>query len=544
MRRSGVRVVGAVVALLTACALGSTSGFAAADDPSGPQSLPELLDAFDIADQPIDFVVVVDVSRSMQEGADPLYPHVRQAYEEFVGAMRPDDHLSVVAFGADAAVTPLDPVGPAGERDDALDALPAEADGTATDIGAAIKAALERLERPDANEVQVVLFLTDGRHNPDATSSFQTTSGPAWDELQVRAQAVEEGHQLLVRGAGLSNGEPTDIRLLGSVFSDPETVNLSPDRIGPFFQETVDRSRVELLRVAVERELQEKARVTAPEQDELEDPMTVKVQIDSELSHLPVRVAVEDVTVTDGDGNVIDSRLTDGPQEYLIVPGAESPDIEVDLSGIEFDHDTRWFPETTQSRGLTVQLDTSAQLEPHDQLQRILGISDTEIRVKPLADPLDVSRTDGLTWAALFRFLMLLMLLALIAFLIWRYYFQTPPLVGALELPDRTVVPLKGTTMSFPGGKFTAADAGSARAEFFTRPRHRKKVYVRTKHPTVRKFEFGVKWTPLTGGERLEAGEKLRIGNLVVRLTKSKKARNASDLAAGPTSEQEGRWTT
>lgn len=517
----------AVLLLICLSAIGAVAQ--SEDDGDVPDDLPGLLDTFGIADQPIDFVVVVDASRSMGEGADPLYPQVKSAYQQFVAAMRPDDHLSVITFGSDdeVVVTPLDPVGPSDSRDSALTALPDGADGSATDIGAALRATLDRLDRPDASEVQVVLFLTDGQHNPDDSSDFSTTSGAAWDQLHDRAIDIEAGHQVLVRGAGLDNGEPTDIGLLNEVFSDAEVVNLSPDRIGAYFQETVDRSRVEVLRAAVERELERPVRVVEAGDQKLDDPSLVTLALESDLRHLPVDAVVEDVSVTGPDGQPLQARLVEGRQEVTIEPGQRSPEITVRVQGVDFDRDTRWFPQTTQTSDLEVQLDVTATVEPQEALQRILGLDATTVDVTGLVDPVEVQRTDGLTWATLVRILIVFMFLALLAFVLYRQFLQVPPLVGFLQYPPdrKTKVPLTGTSQVFPNKRFPVPEAGNARAEFFTRRGKRKTVFVKSKERPVlvEDARRPKQMVPLTGERKLRAGTRLKIGGKEVVYSSAKR---------------------
>jgi hypothetical protein len=87
-----------------------------------------------------------------------------------------------------------------------------------TDLGMAINKALEFFERGEANELQVLFFLTDGLHQPPPGSPYSRdfTADPQWQTLRQRAQAAAQRRQVFVYGFGL--GGQTDVSLLRKIF--------------------------------------------------------------------------------------------------------------------------------------------------------------------------------------------------------------------------------------------------------------------------------------------------------------------------------------
>ncbi|MFG1917482.1 VWA domain-containing protein [Micromonospora sp. NPDC048898] len=144
-----------------------------------PASSDEVYAALGVDQVAADYVVLVDVSRSMRDGG--RYEQVRRALRSFLAALAPDDRVALVTF-ADSARVVHD--GPAGRAPDQLVAkLPRSADGRHTDIGAAVETSLRLLTRGDAPPIATVVLLTDGRHDPPVGSAYPFEQGYAWNEL-------------------------------------------------------------------------------------------------------------------------------------------------------------------------------------------------------------------------------------------------------------------------------------------------------------------------------------------------------------------------
>ncbi|MBS1838295.1 MAG: VWA domain-containing protein, partial [Actinobacteria bacterium] len=166
----------------------------------------------------------------MSQGPNPPYPAVLNAFQSLVDSIPEGDNLSVLTFDSSPNLAFQGEI-TSGTREQAKASLPPEAMGRATDIGSAIDATLRRLERADASDVQMVMFLTDGQHQPAAGSAYPGTNGPEWDALRARAQAVDAGHDTLVLGVGLGDQGAGGIELLRQVFGSPEINSLPPEQL-------------------------------------------------------------------------------------------------------------------------------------------------------------------------------------------------------------------------------------------------------------------------------------------------------------------------
>ncbi len=205
-----------------------------------------------------------------------------------------------MTFASDPEIEFQETLGP-DTRPDAEAALPDEANGESTDIGAAIDATLKRLERADSSDVQTVIFITDGYHDPPSGSDYPEPTGPAWDDLRSRAIRVEETHDLTVLGIGLVEG--TDVELLRSVFASPEIISLPPEQLPGYFEDAVRQSRVARLRFLVDRELELEhgVRVRSTTTSELSPTIESNVTLVSSFEKLPVSVRSLGVSATDSD---------------------------------------------------------------------------------------------------------------------------------------------------------------------------------------------------------------------------------------------------
>ncbi|MCX4473563.1 von Willebrand factor type A domain protein [Micromonospora sp. MW-13] len=135
-----------------------------------------------------DYVVLVDVSRSMREGR--RYERVKASLRSFLAALAPDDRIALVTF-ADSARVVHD--GPAGRSpDQVVGKLPRTADGRHTDIGAAIETSLRLLNRQGTPQIATVVLLTDGRHDPPAGSAYPFEQGYAWNQLAGAGRSLRK----------------------------------------------------------------------------------------------------------------------------------------------------------------------------------------------------------------------------------------------------------------------------------------------------------------------------------------------------------------
>lgn len=480
----------------------------AADTPPTPTSVQDLLSVFQVADVPADYVVVVDTSSSMMD-QPAIYPKVVTAYRSFVDALGTGDTLSVITFDTVGNLRFADEITAGKQRKQAKTALPVSARGTATDIGAGINAALGRLERPGSNEVQTLIFLTDGELNAPSGSPYGNAGNTAWKQLHQRAVRVAAGHRLSVFGAGLGGGS-TDIGLLRQVFPQTQIVSLPTNQLADFFREAIDNARIERLRTPVTDELDQGRLDVVVKPGELGDPTRLTVTFRSAYPHLGSRVILRGVAVTDADGKELESELVGGPRTLTLGPGGNSQSVYVDVrtpappgGGLG---------KTNHARGFVTQVDAEIRVEPADVIGQNLGIS-TKGRLNQ-SEPATATAETGLSWSTVLGGLLLLLLLLLLLSWIWRRFLRTPPLPGGVRLEDGKFIPFKGNRTKIPGHDVIPNTNGASVRFFTRRGKFRKRVprvYVSNEQGQSFVNKLGVS-TPLSGAQQVLPTDIVIVG--------------------------------
>lgn len=469
-------------ARLGLCALVVSFGVAApaADaQQSEPQTLDDLFELFEVGTVPADFVIVVDTSGSMSQGENPPYPGVLEAYRVLIDAIPDGDVVSVLTFDTDPNLVFQGSLSDASRRV-ARAALPEEADGTHTDIGAAIDATLRRLERADSSEVQTVIFLTDGVHEPARGSEYPERSGPAWDSLRQRASEVTRVHDLLVLGIGVVEG--TDVGLLRTVFGNPEINSLPPDQLGPFFTEAVRRSQLTRLRKLVDAELNNGVRVVSAGSSELTGRIQTSVSLESRFSKLAVEVVISELDAVDQDGNPVDVTLLS--EEVVEIPAGEVATVEVLLEP-ELEDPGFTVPPVTETAEFDVTVNATFEAQPAALLSRVtrkdLTGSVTGIHT------VTASRTYGMTVTRVLVMAAVAALILLVLYALYHRFLKLPKLVGVFELTDpgipdeKRVIRLRGKRMTLTQARVPGA--GTAKLLLFTRRGKPGHVYASVEQP-------------------------------------------------------------
>ena len=452
---------------------------AAAGTDDTPRTLDDLFELFDVGDVAADFVIVVDTSGSMSQGATPPYPSVLEAYSVLIDAIPDGDVVSVVTFDTDPNLVFQGTVSP-GSRSRARSALPPEAKGLHTDIGAAIDATLRRLERADSSEVQTVIFLTDGVHDPAEGSAYPEKSGPSWQALRERAAEVDRTRDLLVLGIGIAEG--TDVDLLRTVFGNPEINSLPPDQLGPFFEEAVRRSQLARLRKLVEAELEHDVRITSSDQAILTGHIRTTVVLESRFTKLPVEVTIRSIDAVDGNGLPVDASLA-GDETFTIFPG-DTATVEVVLEP-ELEQPGFTVPPKTETAEFEVALDATFQVQPAGLLARVTQ-TDLTGRVTG-THTVDTARTFGWTITRVLTLAAGVLLALLILYALYRRFLRLPKLVGVFELAnpaipaEQRVIRLKGKRMTLTQARVLGA--GTAKLTLFTRRGKPGHVYASVEQP-------------------------------------------------------------
>lgn len=453
-----------------------------ADSTGIPQSVDELLEIYGIANVPADYVVVVDTSGSMM-GATPIYPAVKQAYSAFAAAIGNEDHLSVITFDTNAVVQFNGTMGDGNNRETAAAALPDVAKGARTDIGGALAAALDRLQRADAAPVQTLIFLTDGKIDAP-NSRYRTAGSAAWQELAQRASQVEAGRSLAVYGAGLGGGA-TDVAVVKDVFPRAQIVNLPSDQLAPFFSEAIRRARIEKLRAPVLQEIRRNQIEVTAEPGNLADRTVLTLGFASKLPHLGATINLRGVTVADSSGKPLDATLVGGSRTVTVGPQRSSEPVRVEVSVPDLSHEWR-VGVVPDSRDFAVTLDAAIEVEPASILVADLGV--TEAPQLLLPDTVTATRSHGVPYWAIG--VALAALVALLWALWWLYqrFLAVPRLRGGVRVhqagqTEETTYYFRGREEKLPNRRLTFANGGASVVFFTQRGKFVKPLSIR--HPRV-----------------------------------------------------------
>jgi Mg-chelatase subunit ChlD len=490
-------VVGSVLSTATAGAA-----------PSEPQTLQELEAAFAIGTVHADFVVVIDTSGSMGEGADPLYPKVRAAFGSLVDALPTGDRLSVVTFDSVPVVSFDGPI-TAANRGQAKQ-LPSRL-GSHTDIGAALSSAVDRLDRADAAQVQTVIFITDGRPDPPVGSAFAAVGNAAWAAAKVRASGLESRRTVLVRALGLTDDGRVGAGLAAQVFSQPEVLRLPADQLREYLTGEVAKTRLRLLAKAVGDEISAgvvTAKVTKA--GRLGQKLNADVVLSSSLAHLGVDIDLKSVVAKDAAGRVVRSAIVGGSRVVHLGPGANDSfqlQLKPDVKGSDF---FEWPPPRREEIDVKLTFDAATSATPKQVLAQQLGVK-TPVAVTS-NDAFTIGRTVGKTWARLFLQLALLLAAAAVVLYVWWRWIKRPPLVGELVLvgpaaDTQPPVRLRGKAMKVDATDF---GRGAARTKVRLYPKRAKRNKVFAERLGLEGgFErrSGHRWVPAQTGSELGLGQ-------------------------------------
>jgi hypothetical protein len=295
----------------------------------------------------------------------PHFAAVAGPLRQFISSLKPPDTLTVVRFDTTwvrlceglAGEVPVDTCVP-----DRVEF------GRHTDIGAALRQGLAELERSKA-DILILLFLTDGRHEPPPFSHFPSLVGQAWTDLERGGRRIAREREVFGFVVGLQ--QYADVALLRRLLPPDRTevFSLSDPRL---LRDRLDaisaKIRRRRLAFAVREELRKgqlvfdqtgQARIAG-------DRLIVPYSVKSEYAHLPVRFRLDRIEGVPG------ARVAPQPgQAVTLEPGRSLP-FEVALPSPTFG---KWRVGKTVERW-------SAQLALHPDVEfldaqevRALGIT-------------------------------------------------------------------------------------------------------------------------------------------------------------------------
>jgi Mg-chelatase subunit ChlD len=306
-----ILVAAAAVVVAAVITVGLSRSDAAAAEPVSPDDMHRALGIDRVA---ADYVILVDISGSMQ-GA--RYAELKAGLRTFLASVAPQDQVSVVTFANDARTVGQGEAGRAPGL--VVDQLPADATGTATDIGRALESAVAILSRDGAPTIGTVVLLTDGAHEPPPGSPYPFESGYAWDELRRSADRLDK--DVLTAFAVPLSGS-TGAHLLAKVF--PAATVLETDAIDHLTTQLEQPKRVvqaAKTRQMLSSELNGGLAVEWPTEPFGAGTTTMTVLLRSTTAHIPIEVT--GLTVTADNPAVVarpdQSSVTVGPGEAVPV---------------------------------------------------------------------------------------------------------------------------------------------------------------------------------------------------------------------------------
>jgi hypothetical protein len=470
----------------------------AAAQPAAPADLDEVLTSLRIEKVPTDYVVLVDLSRSMAQ--NERYGDVKAALHDLFGRLDPADRVSLVTFAEVPTVA---------ARSDpqtalaAVDRLTETPSGDTTDIGAAVEAGFSLLERPDANPAAALLLLTDGLPNPPVDSAYSDPGGPAWETLAQR------GRELAGRVHGyalpLGTGE-TGAPLLRRVLPETVILQLQGDDLADYLAGLPQELRIDAARDRVEADLAASvvARWEPPPgvPDLRTGPAQVGVELRSTAAVLPLELDDLHLEAAGADVQI------DGLPSRVVVPPGGVEHLTLQISAGALPDGWRIGQRTEDVRAdlrLTGRVGTPWQRVVEQDLRQRLDLHPLDT-----STPVVLGVTTGLSWwlvvAAVVAALLVLLLVR------WGWNRSRPPLTGTLtvERPDDStfVIDVTGDrTVRFP--RLAAPGPEAAKGTYLvrgTRGGGRPVVVYKPEHGAAQR-------------RACVAGEWIDVGGLLLRWT-------------------------
>ena len=349
----------------------------AAAQTTPPLTLEDLLRAYHVDEQAVDYFMVVDTSGSMLNAlpdGGTRFEAARAAALELLRALKPRDYLSVLEFHSRANV--LVPGRTVGEDISDIRALiddwPTPKGSNSTDIGRALEETIRSLARPYPNAIQIVFFLTDGKHEPDALSPYRdpdaSTWSPAWKELASKAPNATAGR--IFRVVGLPIIDNTDIDYLRRVW--PNDVDIfSAGSANAILRQMRDQVMVRTLAAYIASDLRESNVVFVPPQDPLSltdgGVADVNISLRGKNSHLGL--VVSEVQVTSKSGTWKAPAPKEVTREGFVTVGTFELSTE---KWSLLDELTQSFLNTRRVQSIELTVSATGLAQPEDRLRNVL----------------------------------------------------------------------------------------------------------------------------------------------------------------------------
>jgi hypothetical protein len=399
-----------LLAAMAAIALGWPASTASAD----PATLAQIEKAVGVDDIPADYIIMADTSGSM---AGAPYSGLKTSLRAFFAALAPADQVTLITFDSAANVVYQ---GQVGKSPDALIAkLPADADGTATDIGAALEKATDALDRAGAPGIASVVLVTDGGHSPPVGSPYPETDGYAWQQLHRRVSLMSKQN---LRAYALPLSGASGASLMGQVFDRPTSLNASSvGEVTRLLETPKNEARKAKLRSALAVEQGKGLTVEWPAELSRLSPgdNDVTLTVRSTTKYLPQDLA--NISVT-SNNPAIQVRLRG---TSVSVPPGRTAEVDAVVSWDAGKRSLAYSEPASVDTGL--KLSASAGSPWSGTLSEDLGIS-----FQPALVGGEVNGHGSANLGRPWPYWIALLLLIVAVVLIWRWLYQRPMLYGTL----------------------------------------------------------------------------------------------------------------
>ncbi|WP_131788134.1 vWA domain-containing protein, partial [Protofrankia symbiont of Coriaria ruscifolia] len=276
---------------------------------------------------PADYVVLVDTSASMAAGG--LFGQVCGFLRSYVADLAPSDRFVLISFDVAPSVLYSGPAAGAGS---AVSRLPNTPTGERTDIGAAIKEAVNELARHNASPVAAVFLLTDGRHEPPPNSDFPAGDDNPWQALGNNAR--QQLDVTKVHGYGVALRDSDQARdgagQLKRALPTTTVLALPPDQLPAYLDHVKDDTRKHKAADVLAADVLDQITVSWEPQLTDVDPaasrLVTHVTLTSQTQRLPIELT--DVSIASSDPEV----RVDGTPPRITLPPGQSVTIPVTLT--------------------------------------------------------------------------------------------------------------------------------------------------------------------------------------------------------------------
>ncbi|AEH11665.1 von Willebrand factor type A [Candidatus Protofrankia datiscae] len=408
-------------------------GIPPADPGVAQVDLNAVMTALRLNDVAADYVLLVDTSASMRDGA--LFDQVRDFLRGYVAGLTPADRFTLIRFDA---VPALLYSGSAADAGSAIDQLPLVPNGGATDIGAAIREAVNELDRRDASPVSAVFLLTDGAHNPPRSSDFPDpeSNDRPWQALQDHTRQRLDLARVHGHGIALRNDDQAmaGASLLKWALPATKVLALPPDQLRAYLDRAKEDSRRLTAAGLLTPDTQEQVTVSWEPRLADVDPgashLVTQVKLTSRAKWLPVELTNVSITPSRPDVQAV------GVPDRIILPPGQSVTIPVILTWQQ--HSAGWL---RRSQVVTGELRLGATIDsPWRDVANYDFKLPLRLRFADESTVLHGSNPDGWNLWGVLRLLLLVAAVILAAILgrLWWY----PRLAGILlvEWPNGQVV--------------------------------------------------------------------------------------------------------